>query len=273
MRFALVAVMLGLVALVVVACRTPALAPLGAQCAMSAPLDEPASAARVHSHNDYERSRPLRDALDAGAESVEVDVWELFGRLRVSHSGFLSPGSLEELYLAPLAERVRARGSVYGDGRPFTLWIDLKYGGLSMERAIRRALARYPMPPARNGERAPVQIVLTGNDSLKRRLADIALPWVARDSTDLEPASGGAFGHYSLAWDRYVGWDGTGELPKNAGRRLECIVRTAHLQGRKVRFYHAPDAKPVWEVLRRVGADFIGTDRPAELGQYLASAP
>jgi hypothetical protein len=41
--------------------------------------------------------------------------------LLVSHLGIIFKGTLEDLYLKPLQERVNRWGSVHGDGRPFLL--------------------------------------------------------------------------------------------------------------------------------------------------------
>src|SRR5256885_2951300 len=40
----------------------------------------------MHAHNDYEHPHPLFDALDAGARSVEADVFLVNGKLLVAHS-------------------------------------------------------------------------------------------------------------------------------------------------------------------------------------------
>ncbi|KAL2887667.1 Altered inheritance of mitochondria protein 6 -like protein [Ceratocystis lukuohia] len=57
-----------------------------------------------HSHNDYLRTRPLFDALEAGCTSVEADVWLRNNDLYISHK---TPKTLEiptftELYVNPI---------------------------------------------------------------------------------------------------------------------------------------------------------------------------
>ena len=82
----------------------------------------------AHSHNDYEQRRPLLDALALGYRSVEADIWLRDSELWVSHKGRSLAGTLRELYLDPLQDRVDRLGSVHGDGEPFLLWLDLKSG-------------------------------------------------------------------------------------------------------------------------------------------------
>jgi len=90
----------------------------------------------THSHNDYLRPRPLADAIENGFRSVEADIWLDGGELIVGHDLLAFVGTLQTLYLDPLQRIVDGRGSVYGDGLPIYLWIDLK----SREAALRPLL-------------------------------------------------------------------------------------------------------------------------------------
>src|ERR1700740_1989091 len=79
----------------------------------------------LHSHNDYHQKRPLDDALAHHFDSVEADIWVHNNDLMISHLGFFYGGSLKALYLDPLQAKIKEHGSVYGDGKPFYLWIDI----------------------------------------------------------------------------------------------------------------------------------------------------
>src|SRR6476469_6888592 len=80
----------------------------------------------AHAHNDYAHIHPLFDALDNGFTSVEADVYTVGSSLLVGHDReSLKPErTLESLYLAPLAERVRQNGGhVYPSATRFFLLI------------------------------------------------------------------------------------------------------------------------------------------------------
>src|SRR5436309_2667646 len=62
----------------------------------------------THAHNDFAHRRPLIDALRARVYSVEADIWFEQGRLEVAHAGVAPRGTLEDLYLGPLQQRVDA---------------------------------------------------------------------------------------------------------------------------------------------------------------------
>ena len=55
------------------------------------------TAVPVHSHNDYWRSRPLQEALEAGCLSIEADVVVRGGTLMVGHGAERSPQNAPSL--------------------------------------------------------------------------------------------------------------------------------------------------------------------------------
>ena len=128
----------------------------------------------AHSHNDYEHSRPLLDALDLRFDSVEADLYWTGSDLGVSHSGPPFKGTLRELYLDPLAARVAANGgSVAGDGLPFFLWLDFKESRLELQNELARQLSGYPMLTRFDDDRetpGAVTVVLTGDASAKKAM-------------------------------------------------------------------------------------------------------
>src|SRR4051812_34653498 len=101
------------------------------------------SAAEIHSHNDYAQSHPLLDAMNENLSSVEADIWLSHGKLQVSHFGFFSKGTLEDLYLKPLQKIINMRHSVYGDNTPFYLWIDIKESSKELLVKLNDVLNRY----------------------------------------------------------------------------------------------------------------------------------
>ena len=99
------------------------------------------------SHNDYERPRPLFDALSFQFNCVEADLWLIDGELYVSHDS-VAPNpdiTFEKLYLLPLVERIKKNGGkVYpGSDRPFYLMVDCKTDGEAMYPVLKKKLEPY----------------------------------------------------------------------------------------------------------------------------------
>jgi hypothetical protein len=239
-----------------------------------------ATLTRGHSHNDYEQERPLEDALVNGFSSVEADIWIHDGLLQVSHLGLLYRGTLEELYLAPLQRRVDRFGSVYGDGRPFLLWLDIKDGSKRLPGELQRLLARYPMFTRFGGEGGerpgPVTAVLTG-DPIKSAYVD-GFPerYACRDGLGFDPSdppasSDDSWCWYAISWGDLVSWGGDGPIPAAEHEKLERVVRGVHSKGRRLRIFGAPDNPAVWAEELRTGVDLVGTDRLPAAANWLGA--
>ena len=232
----------------------------------------------AHSHNDYEHSQPLVEALDQQFYSVEADIWWRSGNVVVSHDSYSSKGLLKELYLDPLQARVDALGSVHGDGVQFVLWLDLKDGSSQLRDNLIKMLDEYSMLSVftdDSEQTGPVVVVLTGNDASKKTFVEQNQTRRAvRDSNDYAPGDPGAdnrWRYYALDWNKWIAWNGMETMPDGERRRLSCLVGDIHTKGKKVRFWAQPKTAGVYEELAAAGADFIGTDQLVELHDFLAA--
>lgn len=233
---------------------------------------------QAHAHNDYLHDRPLLDALDHGFMSVEADIFLVEGRLLVAHAKReIDPEkTLEKLYLDPLRVRINASGgSVYGDGKPFHLLIDLKSSGEPTYTALHKVLASYAdiLSSTKDGSHksGAVDISISGdrpiavikNQSeryagIDGRISDLD----SDDSADVMPL-------ISDSWFSHFKWLGSGDFKEADRQKLRDYVNRAHAKGRKVRFWAAPDTQAAWGELQAAGVDLINTDNLAGLEAFL----
>jgi glycerophosphoryl diester phosphodiesterase len=237
----------------------------------------------AHAHNDYDHRRPLYDALDRGFNSVEADVWLIDGELRVAHDlADARPGrNLENLYLEPLAQRVAANGGqVYKHGRDFQLLIDIKSDGPTTYAAIDKALAKYSDISTvfvdGRVRRGAVTSVISGNRPLDILQAQ-KLRYAGYDGRLADLNSGLPASVMPLVsdnWSNNFTWRGIGEFPAAERTKLREIVKTAHRNGYKVRFWETPDVRgaardAVWTELTAAGVDNLNTDDLHGLEDFL----
>lgn len=228
----------------------------------------------AHSHNDETRDAPLDQALSLRFASIEVDVFVYEGSLVAGHDLFTIAGGLDALYLAPLQERVDARGSVYGDGARFDLWIDLKSGDTAVRDAVHEALSAYPMI-ARFGAGAgggAVRVILTGDEASKAAYVDERDERLAcRDTNYLrmdDPPVDDRFCAYALDFRVEVGdWDGGGDAPPDVVAALDDVVARAAATDRPLRLWGAPDTPSSWRAQKAAGVDWVGADDLAGLAE------
>jgi hypothetical protein len=241
----------------------------------------PAPLLHAHAHNDYLHARPLLDALDHGFCSVEADVWLADGRLLVAHDrNKVSPGrTLETLYLDPLRERVKQNGGrVYPGGPAVTLLIDVKSDGDATYPALREVLGRYAelltvfLPNAT--EEKAVTVLVTGNRARAQMQAEPRR--CAAFDGRLDDLDGDASRHFipliSSNWTLNFKWRGVGAFPSEEKQKLREFVARAHAQGRRLRFWSAPDSPPGWRELLAAGVDLINTDNLDGLEEFLRTA-
>jgi hypothetical protein len=233
---------------------------------------------RTHSHNDYEHTRPLFDALDQGFTSVEADIFLEDGQLLIGHtSSSLKPErTLEKLYLDPLRELARKNaGQIYRDGPPFYLLIDVKTAAGPTYKRLHEVLTNYAelLTTIRDGkvERKAVTVVVSGNRDKPAMLAQQVRyagldgrpsDLDANDPADLVP-------WISERWGQLFKWNGTGEIPPAERQRLRDLVSKAHAQGKMVRFWATPEKQAFWQELNAAEVDLINTDKLAELSAFL----
>jgi hypothetical protein len=235
----------------------------------------------THAHNDYEHRRPLFDALDHGFCSVEADIYLQKGQLLVGHErqDLRPERTLENLYLEPLRERIRANnGRVYRDGPTVYLLIDVKTEAKATYRALHQVLARYAdiLSVVDNGkfQQKAVTAVISGNRA-PDLLAAQTVRYAGIDGrfTDLDseiPAH--QMPWISDRWTAYFRWQGEGSMPAEERTKLRQLVQKAHQHGRLVRFWATPELPAVWRELRSAGVDLINTDKLAELQKFLLTA-
>jgi glycerophosphoryl diester phosphodiesterase len=237
----------------------------------------------AHAHNDYQHAQPLLDALDHGFTSVEADVWLIDGTLLVAHDREQASAerSLEALYLQPLEERVRR-----GHGYVFAAWphslqllIDIKSDAEPSYLALHTVLAAHSSMlttfSRAHVEHAAVSIVVSGNRTRALMLSQ-ELRYAAYDGRLSELREGLSAAFMPLVsdnWSDQFTWNGTGLQPEAERVKLQQIVRQAHAQGRRLRFWGTPETAParesVWLQLRAAGVDYINTDDLGGLQAWL----
>jgi hypothetical protein len=255
----------------------------GLLMAAPGPLASPVAAQplpliHAHAHNDYEHKRPLWDALDRGFCSVEADVHLVQGQLLVAHTWLqVKPGrTLEVLYLDPLREQVTKNGGrVYAGGPEVTLLVELKSDWRTSYPVLRQVLTNYAdvLTTWRDDTREAkaITVIITGHRS-QAMFAGETVRYAALDG-DLADLNSGKSAELipwiSSDWRQSFKWRGNGQMPEADQAKLSDIVARAHQQGRRVRFWGAPDQPIFWEAMLTNGVDLINTDNLPGAQQFL----
>ncbi len=250
--------------------------PFHSQAAKPTPLPN------AHSHNDYEQKQPLTLALDHGFHSVEADIHLVDGQLLVAHDrNQVRPGrTLASLYLDPLRDRCRTNhGLVHANLPGFTLLIDIKDNPLGTYAVLDPLLKQYREVLTRftptNTTQGAITVILSGARptdfvaaqperfcAIDGRPADLD----SQPSIHLVPL-------ISDSWPSHFSRPLRPSLSDPDRLKLHQLVRRTHAQGRRIRFWGAPDREWLWSELRIAGVDHINTDRIPQLAAHLRDLP
>lgn len=236
----------------------------------------------AHAHNDYEHRHPLFDALDAGFNEVEADVFLINGELHVAHIYPLirdSNRTLKRLYLEPLKARISAnKGHVFpGETAPFYLMIDVKKNADATFRALKQQLWEYRdmICLVRNGQAEnskPIRVFISGNrPSMSTLLAD-SVQIAALDGRPADLGKGipaALMPVVSAPYKNILRWNGCGKPDTRDLQNLQALVQQAHAEGKKVRLWAIPDKPKMWTFLLENGVDLINTDKLEKFSRFM----
>lgn len=224
----------------------------------------------AHAHNDYEHKRPLYDALALGFTSVEADVFLVDGKLLVAHerSQLRADRTLKALYLEPLAKLVREKGVVL-EGVEFTMMVDVKADSVAATEALVKEVEPYRSFISATFPKTVKVVVSGAGDRETIRLRSGRMLFLDGRPGDLEKERDTSIAWISDNWSNHFTWKGEGSFPHEERMKLREMISKAQDRGYRMRFWATPEKPSVWDELMRARIDLIGTDKLAELAQFL----
>ncbi len=220
------------------------------------------STANLHSHNDYEKPFPYWEAYNQGFGSIEADIFLYHNNLIVAHDTIQRTlgRTLDSLYLQPLQECIKKNdGYPYADhSKMLQLLVDVKADSTATLGKLVEKLQAYPQIIHCKA----LKIVISGNRPPIAGFANYpAYVWFDGELRASYPPS--AMAKIEMLSDNFRAlsrWNGIDSLPANEKKLLEEMIARAHQQGKKVRFWNAPDMISSWKGFVALGVDYINTD-------------
>ena len=215
--------------------------------------------------------------MSLGFISIELDIYLVDGALLVGHDeeDLEATRTLEELYLEPLRDHVRAHdGWIYPSEHSLDLLIDIKSDAASTYDALRAVLAQYSEMLTTYSETrvqtGAINVIVSGNRP-RGLMTSEAVRLASYDgrSEDIDdprarvPAN--LISLISDDWEDHFGWRGLGSLSASDSRRLSQRVEKAHREGYRLQFWNipAPEGRPleeVWSQLLDAGVDLLSVE-------------
>jgi alkaline phosphatase len=232
------------------------------------------TSSNAHSHNDYEQPSPFWNAWKHQFGSIEADIFLADGQLIVAHDKLQvqQMRTLDSLYLLPLQQCInRNNGYVYADtAKKLQLMIDIKSEAIATLKKLTEKLAVFPSLI----NCTSLQIVISGN----RPPAAEFTSWPSYIyfdgdlSKQYSPAELLRIPMLSANLAKFTSWKGEGAISIKEETVIRAMIDSAHLNGKKTRFWNIPDNTAGWKQLIKWGVDYINTDHIEKLGAFIVLA-
>ncbi|HEV8286134.1 MAG TPA: alkaline phosphatase [Chitinophagaceae bacterium] len=224
--------------------------------------------ANAHSHNDYLNANHFFLAYENGFGSIEADIFPIGEILYVAHKKeeIQLKKTLQDLYIVPLIRKFSSDGA-----RKLNLLIDIKENySLSLSLLIKELEPLKPYLSTLNKTNY-ITIIISGDRPPPTAYKDY--PDFIFFDNDLQlPHSSEELKRVALVsfpFDKISKWKGEGAINAEDRKKIKRVIDTAHAMKKSFRFWAAPDSEQSWKLQMELHADFIGTDKINELGNFL----
>jgi len=233
----------------------------------------------AHSHNDYTRNNPFNQAYALGFGSIEADLFLKDGELFVAHDpeDITKERTFTKLYLDPILDAYKhsADGYLFPNKGQLQLLIDPKTEGAPILEHLTKLLKPHrELFDSKNNPKA-VKLVISGN---RPKPADFHkydeiffFDGTLNEKYNQKELE--RIGLVSASFGSLSKWNGLGRLTDKDLQKVKSKVDSVHNLGKKIRFWAAPDTKTTWYEWQKTGIDFINTDKPFELSEFLVNEP
>lgn len=232
----------------------------------------------IHSHNDYQRPKPLTNALSNRAYSIEADVFLVNDTLRVAHeeNELDSAATLWDMYLQPIIHLFTANNGRISPDTAYTpiLMIDIKKSSRAVLARLVQQLSLYPSVFDRSVNPHAVEIVISGDRPPRKNTEenkDGELSWTrypryiffdGRPSETYDNLTLKRVAFISDSWFNYV-------IPSDSiDNHIQVLAQKVHSMGKLLRIWAAADSPNSWLRQQRLGIDIINTDKVEECRNY-----
>lgn len=232
----------------------------------------------AHSHNDYLQNVPFYTAYSARCASIEADIFLVDGELYVAHEkkDINKARTLKSLYLNPIRGQMKINGgSGYPDGKSFQLLIDLKTDYRETLKVLEQQLLEYSDCFDYKKNPSAVRVIISGSSPSPEEYSNYAdficfdgnpqLTYTSEQNTRVPMIS--------VPFQALTKWNGLGRMIEADYDKVKSVIDKVHAGGKSIRFWGCPDTKTAWNTFIKLGVDYLNTDQPALLDNFLKRYP
>ena len=222
---------------------------------------------QIHSHNDYHQNAPFFAAFQAEATMIEIDVILEKGELFVAHDKqeIKKNRTVENLYIKPLQQLI-AKGEYI---HTIQYLVDIKSEAESTLKKLIEIASKHPT--IFNNKPHGVRLIISGNRPKQEAYLQYPdyIMFDGRNPSELTKTGSNKIALISRNFSDFSKWKGAGSLPEKDSIKAVNFINNCHAQNCQVRFWNTKDTSSVYRALLNLDVDFINTDKPFEVAQFL----
>ncbi|EOR93881.1 Alkaline phosphatase [Arcticibacter svalbardensis MN12-7] len=209
--------------------------------------------------------------------SIEADVFLREGELYVAHDSteIQKDRTLSKLYLEPLQKfyQLNKNHPYQNEGLKLQLVIDIKQDYAHVLPQLLKEIKEFQNMFDWEQHPDAIRIVISG---------DVPKPIDFKNYPEILSFDGRPYNTYTTGQlkrvamisdelKKYTQWNGKGNPVKADVTKLKAVINKVHQLGKPFRFWATQDSPNTWIVLEKLGVDWINTDQPDKLHQFLTN--
>jgi hypothetical protein len=222
----------------------------------------------IHAHNDYEKAKPLTNAVRNRVYSIEADIYLYKGKLVVAHDKKELPTAkaLESLYLQPIIKLFKQHKGIISTDKNYApvLMIDIKENGEQVLTELIKLLSPHRSVFDRSVNKRALQVVISGDRTISSKWSSYPA-YILFDGRPYETYDSAAMQRVAFISDSYSKYISSGD----STTQVKELAKKVHDMGKLLRLWANPDNPQSWKELLQLGVDIINTDKVAECRKYL----
>lgn len=232
----------------------------------------------AHAHNDYNKRKPLIDALKYGFMSMEIDVFAHKNKLKLAHVGlFLNVRKIiEEVYFEPLAKILDNKEWVYSSyHEPLELMVDFKTNSKETLPLLLKAIEPYKehftFYTNNKIHNRPLKLVISGSGFQYNQVENLDTIFVFLDGSVNnceQNFPNKLLARGSANYKSHFSWKGKKEMSKESLEKLKEYVKIGKNCDKKIRFYGMKHRKAIWKVFLDEGVGWINIDKKKKFANF-----
>jgi len=236
---------------------------------------------RVISSEDLKSKEDIWNMLGIGVSNFEVDLMYIYGELFVTatmpDSANHTIPTFSDAYLFPLYSILKKNGNsiINGDSRESYILLNIHNDFKKTNFKLKSIVGPYKdLVTYKNGDiwhEGQIRFLIRDKNLQDEISKDgySCIGWVGGKNDMESNLDSHQMPLIELNFEDITTWSGAGNIPFPDFVKIKELVNKIHQKGRRLSIINCPNHKTAWDVLVTSNVDFINTNDPVNVGNFI----